>query len=86
MRCAQQQHLKCKNRAILSRIKALQSHFKAFHTHFVYTVKNVFSFKKCVKIKLSIMDKSQHMHFVAKIKPSATKVPDYSSNGYKKFV
>jgi len=32
------------------------------------------------------MDKSQHMHFVAKIKPSATKVPDYSSNGYKKFV
>ena len=86
MRCVIQQHPNCKNYAIFNRIKALLSRFKAFFTHFAYTVKTIFSFKKRVKIKLSIMDKSQHKHFIAPTIPSATKVPDYSSKKYKNFV
>ena len=65
MCCAIQQHSNCKKRAIFNRIKALLSHFKAFFTHFAHTVKTIFSFKKCVKIKISTMDKSQRKHFIA---------------------
>lgn len=56
MCCVEQQHLSDKNRLILRKIEAFYRHFKAFFAIFALKRKSAFPFKKCVRIKPSILD------------------------------
>ena len=64
MCCVQQQHGNREKPAIFNRISPIFRRFQAFFATFAIKAKTRFSFQKCVKIKPSIMDKSQHGNFI----------------------
>lgn len=55
---------KRKKHANFNKITPVIRQFQAFFATFAIKTKTRFSFKKCVKIKPSIMDKSQHGNFI----------------------